>query len=108
LDEAFNSSNILKYNHALLDRKKGTPVLFVLPWLTSGGKYRKPSTVSSSPVLDFLEEWLIGVALQRNKKLINNQKTKFLRSVHVTGVFNPQHGEGTSDSKLFNLMMGNN
>ena len=105
LDEAFNASNILKYNEALADKKAGTPVLFVLPWLTTGGKYRKPSSVESHPTLDFLEDWLIGAALQRNKNLINNKKTKFLRDVHVTGSFNATKGEHTTDSSQFNAMM---
>jgi len=105
LDEAFNASNILKYNEALVDRKAGTPILFVLPWLTTGGKYRKPSGVESHPTLDFLEDWLIGAALQRNRNLINNKKTKFLRDVHVTGSFNANRGERTDASGKFNAMM---
>lgn len=105
LSEAFNSSNILKYNQALLDQGAGTPMLFVLPLLTKGGKYRKPSKVDSNPILDFLEDWLIAQTLQRNPKAINNKKTKFLRRLHVTGVFNAVHGESTWDSGKFNAMM---
>jgi hypothetical protein len=105
LSEAFNSSNILKYNKALLDRGAGTPVLFVLPWLTNGGKYRRPSAADSNPVLDFLEDWLIAQTLQRNAKAINNKKTKFLRKVHVTGVFNAEQGESNWYSGKFNSMM---
>jgi hypothetical protein len=105
LSEAFNSSNILKYNRALLDRGASTPVLFLLPWLTAGGKYRKPSTSDSNAILDFLEGWLIALTLQRNLNAINNKKTRFLRKLHVTGAFNPEHGEGTWDSGQFNSMM---
>src|SRR5258707_879947 len=103
-----NASNINKYNEVIAKRKNGTPMLFVLPWLTnSGERYRKKTKQSGhgSPVLDFLEDWLIGLALQKNSKLINNRQTKFLRRLHVIGVFNSRHGESNSDSRAFMQMI---
>jgi hypothetical protein len=108
LEEAMNSSNINKYNEVLGNRGGGSPVLFVLPWLTaSRERYRKKGKGKhGSRTLDFLEDWLIGTALQKNPKLINNKQTRFLRQVHVTGVFNAKHGEATWESGKFNAMMG--
>ena len=109
LEEAMNSSNINKYNEVLGDRGRGSPVLFLLPWLTNGRERykRKSKGAQRSRILDFLEDWLIGMTLQRNPKALNNQKTRFLRKVHVTGVFNPRHGEATWESGQFNSMMWN-
>jgi hypothetical protein len=107
LDESMNSSNMAKYNEAMGDRKAGTPVMFLLPWLTnSATRYRKKTKKNApgSRTLDFLENWLISVAYEKNRELINIKKTKHLRDLHVVGVFNGKRGEGTADSKQFNLM----
>jgi hypothetical protein len=108
VNEALNPSNLLKYNKVLARRGAGAPVIFVLPWLTPNyGRYKRRTKVNrQSSTLDFLEDWLIGIALQRNGNLINNRKTRLLRRVHVTGVFNPQHGESTWEAQRFNAMMG--
>jgi hypothetical protein len=104
--EAMNHANITKYN-VVLASTKGTPVLFLVPWLTNGGKLRKPSKKQgSSSVLNFVEDWLIATALRKNKNLINNKQTSFLRKVHITGAFNAKHGEATSQSSKFCKMMG--
>ncbi len=101
-----NHSNMTKYN-VVLASTKGTPVLFLLPWLTDGGKLRKPSRrQGGSSVLNFVEDWLIATALQKNRELINNKQTRFLRKVHITGAFNAKHGEATSRSSKFCKMMG--
>jgi len=104
--ESMNHANITKYN-VVLASTKGTPILFLLPWLTNGGKLRKPSKKQgSSPVLNFVEDWLIATALQKNPDLINNKQTRFLRKVHITGAFNAKHGEATNRSSKFCKLMG--
>jgi hypothetical protein len=91
--EAFNASNINKLNEAFA-HIKGTPVVFFLPLLTKNGNFAKPSSAGKGrKSVDFLEEWLIASALQKNSKLINQQKTKFLRELHVRGLFNARQGE---------------
>lgn len=97
IKEALNADNITKYNKALDD--KGRPLLFAIPARTPNGKLRKRPTKKESPPITFLESWLIAAALDRNPSLINNKKTKFLREVHVVGVFNPKQGESTEASR---------
>jgi hypothetical protein len=91
--EALNPSNISKYNTALSD-SNGTPVLFCIPLMTNGGKFRKRKQVKGGlAALDFLEQWLIAAAIEKNEDLINNKETFFLRNLHVRGIFNAQQGE---------------
>ena len=97
--EALNASNRGKYNEALGD-SAGTPVLFVLPRRTPKGKFRKPkATGGGLGDLDFLEDWLIAAAIEKNPRLINNKKTRFLRKIHVRGFFNAKRGGSTKASQ---------
>ena len=96
--EALNPSNREKYNK-ILDLK-GTPVMFFLPLQTPSGRYRqRPKGKGGLPALNFLERWLIAASLERNSKLVNSQETRFLRNIHVTGVFNARKGGATTDSR---------
>ena len=95
--EALNADNITKYNTVLDD--KGTPLLFVIPARTPTGKFRKRPELGNWPPLTFLERWLIATALDKNPDLINNKQTKFLRELHVVGIFNATQGESTSSSQ---------
>ncbi len=100
IQEALNPSNIVKFNTDVLSRFKGTPVIFFLPLLTGNKKvFAKPTKRKEGrKSVDFLEEWLIASALQKNPSLINKQKTKFLRDIHVRGIFNPVQGEADDHS----------
>jgi hypothetical protein len=90
-----DSTNILKYNEVLND--SGTHLLFIIPARTPKRKFRKRPESGDFAALSFLEDWLIGAAIERNPNLINNKKTKFLRRLHVHGFFmlkkvsGPQH-----------------
>jgi hypothetical protein len=99
LPEAMNPSNREKFNK-IVTEKKGTPVLFFLPKLTKTGMYAAPTTKEDKNLqsVNFLEEWLIATALQKNPNLMNKQNTFFLKNLHVTGLFNPRHGEATVES----------
>lgn len=96
--ESLNPSNREKYN-SVLD-EKGTPLMFFLPLRTPSGKLRKrPAHKRGLPSLDFLECWLIAAALERNPKLKNSRETRFLRNIHVTGIFNARKGGSTAQSR---------
>jgi hypothetical protein len=97
--EALNPSNREKYNKALSE-SNGTPVLFLIPLQTPTGKFRKKSQVSGGlAALDFLENWLIANAIEKNPALINNKQTRFLRQIHVAGFYNAKKGESTYASQ---------
>lgn len=98
LKEALNPDNITKYNH-VLDDDKGTPLLFVIPARTPKGKLRKRPEASGLESITFLERWLIAKAIEKNLDLINSKETKFLRTLHVAGIFNARQGESTAASK---------
>lgn len=99
LKEALNSDNIAKYNH-VLDDDKGTPLLFVIPARTPTGKLRRRPENGNLRSLDFFERWLIAAAIEKNPYLINNRETKFLRELHVVGIFNAKQGESNAASKV--------
>jgi hypothetical protein len=96
LREALNPSNREKYNK-VCSEGKGSPVIFFLPKLTPKGRYRKKGRRSAA--IDFLERWLIAAAIEKNPGLINNKLTRFLRNIHVVGVFNAGKGKRPTASQ---------
>jgi len=100
LGEALNPANREKYNK-IIAVEQGRPMLFFIPMRTPTGKLRKRHTGNGGlPALDFLERWIIATAINKNGNLINNRETKFLRAIHVTGLFNARQGDSTGASKL--------
>ena len=113
--EALNSTNREKYNSVMfkksgaksMSKRTGTPVLFLLPKLTPQGRFAKRTSKENGlEIINFLEEWLIASALQKNPKMINNKNTLFLRNMHVTGLFNAAHGEATKPSSTLKKTLG--
>jgi hypothetical protein len=102
LSEALNPSNREKYNKACSE-SKGKPVIFFLPKLTPKGRYRK--TGRPSAAIDFLERWLIAAAIEKNPNLINNKLTRFLRKIHVVGIFNAKKGQPPRASQQLNKVL---
>lgn len=68
---------------------KGTPILFLIPLRTPTGKFRKKMQADGKlEAVEFLERYLITTAIEKNPYIINNKETRFLRQIHVVGVFN--------------------
>jgi hypothetical protein len=102
VEEALNPSNREKYNE-VLGEGQGTPMLFLIPLRTPTGKFRKKKQADGKlSAVEFLERYLIATAIEKNPNLINNKETRFLRKIHVVGVFNAKKGEGTSASQMLN------
>lgn len=95
--ESLNVANREKYNK-VISQTKGTLVVFFLPLKTPTGKYHRKSNARLSSI-NFLERWLIATSIGKNPDLINNKETRFLRNIHVTGIFNPTQGEATTASQ---------
>jgi hypothetical protein len=102
--EAMNSDNLVKYNE-VLNGRKGTPILFLIPLQTPTGRYAKQPD-GSLPAVDFLERWLIAASLEKNPDLINNRETRFLREIHVKGILNATQGEAHSASRALRQTLG--
>ena len=97
--ECFASQKLNIYNEALA-HKKGAPVLFLLAKRTSKGKFVKPGK-NRHASSEFLETFLIGVAIDKNPELMNIQKTKFLREMCVPQLINtPRRKPTRSESKF--------
>lgn len=84
--ECFSSHKLTIYNDVLAKRK-GTPILFLIAKRTKKNKLSSPSK-KRHPSSKFLESMLIGVALDKNSKLMNIQKTKFMREMSVPCLIN--------------------
>jgi len=92
--ECFQAAKINYYNELLVDHR-GTPLLFLLPRLTgSGRKFSKPTRTGYRDI-DFLETLLIGMALERNRDLMNVKKTTLLKAMIVPGVINSPQARPT-------------
>jgi len=81
--EAFQPHKILHYQDALEVAKEGIPILYLLPRLTEGGKYRR--WTSPSPSVGRLEGMLIEAAKLRNPDLRNKNMFKHLTQTVVPG-----------------------
>jgi hypothetical protein len=90
--ECFSHHKITLFDTAL-SKGRGTPYLFLIARRTAGGKFCKTSSGAYRDV-EFLENLLIGLALQRNPELCNIKGTNLLRYMHVPGLVNTRQGEG--------------
>jgi hypothetical protein len=89
--ECFALHKITQYNEAL-GQVRGNPSLLLLPKLTPGGRFAKPTSRGHADVR-LLENLLIGSALSRNPELQNVKGTKLLREMNVPGFLNPRRGQ---------------
>lgn len=100
--ECFTADKIAKYNLALRDRQRGTPILFFYAKVTATGRFARVSGNGAKDI-QFLEKMLIGVALQRNSGLVNARDTKLLTEMVVPGYLNTKQGRmrfGAQDAKM--------
>lgn len=89
--ECFALHKITQYNEAL-GEVTGKPSLILLPKLTPGGRFAKPTRRGHSDIR-VLENLLIGSALSKNPNLRNVKGTKLLREMNVPGFLNPRPGQ---------------
>jgi len=88
--ECFTHHKLLLYNEAL-DSRRGRPSLLFLAKETPRGRFAKPTRAGHRSVR-MLENVLIGLAIRRNRKLLNIRGTKLLREMIVPGVLNTERG----------------
>jgi len=87
------------YNDVIAGRK-GTPLLFFIAKRTKGGKFRKPSRNTLKDI-SYLETLLIGAGIEKNSKMQNVQKTKFLRETIVPGFLNTPQRRPSEEEQRF-------
>lgn len=101
--ECLGNHQLNLYNNVIA-RKKGTAVIYLIAKLTRSGKFRRPSRnrVGSIYVLETL---LIGAGLEKNPKLQNVHKTKYLRGLVVPGFLNSPRRHPTKAESSFALAL---
>ena len=100
--ECLSPHKINHFNNAIAGRK-GKPILFFLPQLTNKGAYRSPTT-TKRPAIKELESLLIGMALSRNRRLLNGLGTKWMQQLTVEGFLNSNKAKGGPPSDLRKLL----
>ena len=73
--ESFSADKMNKYSKVLAKQKRAKPKLFFLPQITNKEKFCKP-TNSKRPAIQALESMLIGMAIKKNRKLLNISRQK--------------------------------
>jgi len=84
--EVLQSHKRQHYDH-VISRKRGTPILFLMPLLTQERRFSRDRG-TSKPLIEWVEKMLFGMALKRNPDCRNQRDTKYLRDVVVNGLFN--------------------
>ncbi len=90
-DETLKAFQLVKYNQAMNRKARVKPMLILLAKRTPGGRFAKPKKNRQRDV-EFLETFLIGLALNRNSRLLNSKNTKHLKNLVAPGVINSPKG----------------
>lgn len=99
--ECFASHKLVHYNSAISGYQKAVPQLYLVAKVTPRTKsFTKPNANGHADIAE-LEDFLIGIAYSRNRKIVNVQGTKFLREARIPGVLNSPAGKpGAAASEL--------
>ena len=103
--EALGAHQLNHYNPAIAQKVGVTPQLFFLAKKTPQGRFAKPSQNPHRDV-EFLEQFMFGIALNRNGSLSNTKNTKFLKSMIVPGVLNTPRRKPKASEKALKSVLG--
>ena len=95
--EIFNPANLGKYNEALADYAKATPVIFLVVAPTQRGPV-------NAKAISELEQFLIQEGVARNPDLLNVRDRKVARFC-IEGVIRGGQGKPSKEAVRFNLCM---
>ena len=93
--ECFGHQKINIYNTALTEYSKATPYLYLIARKTPSNAFCSPGKNGYHDI-EFLENMLIGLGVNRNPELANIKGTKLLRELNVPGIINTQKGQGSA------------
>ena len=102
--ECFAPHKLNIYNEQVASRK-GTPLLTLVTRFNPSGSYSGPRSSGYNDI-PFLENMLIGLAVQRNPELANARNTKFMREMVIPGVLNSPKGKNPSRVNEFKELVG--
>ena len=99
--ECLSPHKVTHFNRAVAGRTSSAPVIYLLPHLTAGGKYKSPATAKADhQAVQKLESLLIGMAFSKNPDLLNIKGTKWLRELMVKGFINSKKAKGGPAKEL--------
>ncbi|MGC2425033.1 MAG: hypothetical protein WA666_11855 [Nitrospirota bacterium] len=110
-DESFSTSNLKKYNEALIEHK-GIPVLFFI-YDSNFKKYNGKISQKNSKIITKVENVLIEAGAIKNPDLKNirgkNKKIEWsIKGVINNNIHNNGKGKPNGDARTFKKMMGFN
>lgn len=88
-NECFKPHQRAHYWSALDRYKRAKPFIYLIPQITASGRY---SQNTAGTVIDFVEKYLIGLALRANDELLNKRDTKLYREIVLPGFLNSGKG----------------
>ena len=95
-----------KWRHYMncINDEFGTPIiLFIAARTTKTGKF---STNDNDTLFQWLETYLINLALTRNNNLLNTSKTRFIKEISIPDLLNSPKGASTKESRILKQMLG--
>lgn len=104
--ECLTDDKLRKYNSVLLSASKGTPVIYFYARTTMKKHAWSAPSKSRHMDIDYLERMLIGLALDKNKNLVNVKETGLLRNMIVPGLLNTPRGALTRQARELKKVMG--
>lgn len=102
-NECFTTTKVNHYHDVINDISKGTPALILLARYTKGNKIAK--TLSHNEA-DFVEQYMIGLALGKNSNLRNIKNTKLSRTLLIPGLLNSPPGKPSAGAQLLRQTLG--
>jgi hypothetical protein len=101
------------FNEVIAGNPNLQPQLFLIAKLTPTGRFARPSqsdrvniTFAAHADIKFLENYLIGLALDRNPELRNQRQTRYLRNLHVEGFLNTGPGQPSRSASSLRTLLG--
>ena len=102
-DECFQPTKVNYYHDVINNTNAGTPVLILIARHTKGHKL---SSSLPEKEANFVEQYLIGLALRKNPELKNIKHTRYLRTLQIPGVLNNPTGKPSTGAGLLRLTLG--
>jgi hypothetical protein len=97
--ECFNADKLVRYNDAIAEYKRGTPLMFFIVEPPHGGG------VAINKIKE-AEEFLIRLSYKRNNRLKQKKKTKFQPDWDIHNVPSKSKGNNTNKIRQFKKMIG--
>jgi len=94
------------YHHVrdAFERARRPPQLFLAARVTPKGRFARLGA-NGAPDINFLETFLIGLALDRNEYLGNRRGTRYLRQLSVVGFLNAGQGQPPLPAQAFRRLL---